>query len=151
MREKAGIVKYVSIMKKLFVMFSIVALPAIMVCLIFAFSDAIAFQIIAPVAIAVYLFVYGAYALRVSMGTVIGIEVTAQVVHLRTKRKTFTYDVKRGCVAMKVTKRRFVGTFETQDSREKFVFYRRVLFSKWSEEQFTPEEIARFYPALETE
>ena len=148
MNEKAGIVKYVSIMKRIFVVFSIIALPAIMVFFVFAFSRIFAFYFIAPAAVVLYLAAYGFYALHVSMGTVIGIEVTDKVVHLKTKRKTFTYDVRQGCVDMKVTPRKFVGTFETQDSRDKFTFYRRVLFTKWSEEQFKKEEIALFYPRI---
>lgn len=133
----------------MFVIFSCVALPALMVCLIFAFAGYAAFWFIAPAVFVVYLVVYGAYALILSMGTVIGFETTDKVVYVRTKRKTYTYDVKRGCKEVKATKRKFVCTFETQDSRDKFTFLRKVMFTKSYEEQFTAEEIAAFYPAIE--
>ncbi len=148
-REKPAILNYVKIWKKFFVLFSIVAIPALMVCLVFAFMKAMAFWIITPAIFVVYLTVYGFYALRISMGAAIGFETTDKVVHVITKRKTYTYDVKRGCVGVKATKRRFVCTFETQDSTDKFTFYRRVMFAKRYEEQFTPEEIASFYPRID--
>lgn len=133
----------------MFVIFSCVALPALMVCLIFAFSGYAAFWFIAPAVFVVYLVVYGVYALVISMGTVIGLETTDKVVYIKTKRKTYTYDVKRGCKKVKATRRKFVCTFETQDSRDKFTFLRKVLFAKSYEDQFTAEEIAAFYPAIE--
>ena len=133
----------------MFVIFSCVALPALMVCLIFAFSGYAAFWFIAPAVFVVYLAVYGVYALVISMGTVIGFETTDKVVYVKTKRKTYTYDVKRGCKKVKATRRKFVCTFETQDSSDKFTFLRKVLFTKSYEDQFTVEEIAAFYPAIE--
>lgn len=133
----------------MFVIFSCVALPALMVCLIFAFSGYAAFWFIAPAVFVVYLAVYGVYALVISMGTVIGFETTDKVVYVKTKRKTYTYDVKRGCKKVKATRRKFVCTFETQDSSDKFTFLRKVLFTKSYEDQFTAEEIATFYPAIE--
>lgn len=147
--EKAGVVKYVRTMKKLFILFSVVAIPAIMVSLVFAFSRYAAFYFIAPALIILYLVVYGFYAMHVSMGAVLEVQVTKEVVHIRTKRKTFTYDAQNGCVDMKVYKNKFVGTFRAQNSQDKFTFYRRVLFSKYSEEQFTEGDIARFYPRIE--
>lgn len=149
MLEKAGVVKYTAIMKRLFVLFSILVLPAIMICLVYAFLHYAAFYIITPALIVLYLVVYGVYALRVSLSAVTGMQVTDKVVYVKTKRKTYTYDVHMGCVGVKVTPRKFVCTFQTQDSRDSFIFYRRVLFSKYSEEQFTPEEIKAFYPSLE--
>ncbi len=146
--EKAGVVKYVRIMKKLFVIFSVIAVPAIMVCFVFMFSRYAAFYFISPALIVFYLIVYGLYAMRVSMGAVLEVHVTKEVVHIRTKRKTFTYDAQNGCVDMKVYKNKFVGTFQTQNSRDKFTFYRRVLFSKYSEEQFTERDIEHFYPRI---
>lgn len=151
MTEKQGVVKYVGIMKKLFVIFSCIALPIFMVSLVFAFARYIAFFIIAPAILILYFVVYGFYAMRVSMGTVIGIEITDKVVHLKTKRKTFTYDVKSGCVSMTPKKNYFVGTFRTQDSQDRFLFYRHVPFTKYYEEQFTFAEMQRLYPALEEE
>ena len=145
---KEGILRYVKIMKRLFVIFSIVVLSAFMVCAVFAFNKIFAFYFIAPALLFLWLVVYGLYAMRVSMGTVIGIEVTNEVVHLKTKRKTYTYDRERGCEAIKIKGNRFIGTFSTQRSRDKFIFYRRVLFSKYHEEQFTKEDIARFFPEI---
>lgn len=147
--DKPAIEKYVGIMKRLFLLFSAVTLPALMVCFVFALLKYAAFWIISPVLAVLWFTVYGLYAMHVSMGTVLGMEITDKVIHLRTKRRTYTYDARSGCVAVKATKRKFVATFETQDSRDKFVFYRRVLFAKSFEEQFTPSEIALFYPAVE--
>ena len=45
---KEGVVKYVKIIKRLFIAFSIVVLPALMVSLVFAFSKVFAFYFIAP-------------------------------------------------------------------------------------------------------
>ena len=146
MKLKAGIRKYVDIVKRLFVAFSCVAIPAIMVSLVFAFMRYIAFCILAPVLIAAYLAVYGVYALKVSMGTVIGVDVREQTVNLITKRKTFTYDLKAGCVSFREKKNKFVAVFQTQDSRDKFVFLRRAPFSRYYEEQFTREEMSVFCP-----
>ena len=146
--EKPAVLKYVKFWKKMFVIFSCIALPVLMVCLIFAFAGYAAYWFIAPAVFAVYLVVYGVYALVISMGTVIGFETTDKVVYVKTKRKTYTYDVKRGCKKVKATRRKFVCTFETQDSRDKFTFLRKVLFAKSYEDQFTAEEIAAFYPAI---
>lgn len=149
MHEKAGVVRYVKIVKKLFLALSCLVIPAIMVMLVFAFLHVLACIILVPTLTVAYLAVYGLYALRVSMGTVIGLDVYEKTVNVRTKRKTWTYDVNRGCVAVKVKKNKFVATFQTQDSRDSFLFYRRVLFSKYSEEQFTADEIRLFYPAID--
>ncbi len=145
---KAGILKFVKRMRLLFILFSVVCIPAFMVCLVFAVSGYFAFYIISPALAVLWIAVYATYALRVSMGLVISVETTDKVVYLQTKRKTFTYDVRMGCVDMKVYKNKFVGTFETQDSRDKFVFYRRVPLGKYSEEQFTEREIEKFYPRV---
>lgn len=146
---KQSIKKYVDILKSLFVAFSVLVIPSFMVCLVYAFTGALAFCIIAPVLGVAYLVVYGCYALRISMGTVIGTEITDKVVHLKTKRKTFTYDVRMGCVDVKVKKNKFIATFQTQDSRDKFVFLRRFAVFGNGAEQFTVEEIRAFYPALD--
>ncbi len=148
MREKADIVRFVKIVKRLFFVFSIVAIFAEMILLVFSFMNYLGCIIAACVLGVGYLALYGVYALRVSMGTVIGIDVTDKVVHVKTKRKTWTYDVKRGCVGMKVKRNKFVATFQTQDSRDSFIFYRRVWFSPHGEEQFTADEIRMFYPSL---
>ena len=146
---KQAIKKYVDILKILFIVFSVVVIPSFMVCLVYAFSGALAFCIIAPVLGVVYLVVYAFYALRVSMGTVIGTEITDQVVHLKTKRKIFTYDVHMGCVGVKIKKNKFIATFQTQDSRDKFVFLRRFAVFGNGAEQFTVEDIRAFYSAID--
>lgn len=146
---KQGIRRYVDLMKKLFIAFSVVVIPSFMVCLVYAFTGAMAFCIIAPALGVLYLAVYALYALRISMGTVIGTEITDKFIHLKTKRKTFTYDAQTGCVGVKAKKNKFVCTFQTQDSRDKFVFLRRFAFFGNGEKQFTAEEIRAFYPALD--
>ena len=146
---KEGIQKFVKIIKRLFIVYSIVVLFATMVCGVFAFNKVFAFYFVTPVLIVAWLVVYGLYAMRVSMGTVIGIEVTNEVVHLKTKRKTYTYDREHGCEKIKIKGNKFIGTFSTQKSRDSFIFYRRVLFTSYHEEQFTVEDIARFYPKIE--
>ncbi len=148
---KPSVLKYVNFCKKLFIVFSCVALPLLMISLIFACMGYAAFWIIFPVGMVAYFILYGFYALGISMGTVIGFETTEQVVHVKTKRKTYTYDVKRGCKEVRESKRKFICTFETQDSRDKFVFPKKVLFAKSYEEQFTAEELSSFYPDLKNE
>jgi hypothetical protein len=148
MREKTGIRKYVTVLRNLFIAFSIVVIPAFLACLSLAFCRFAAFYILAPAVGISYFVVYGLYAMRVSMGTVIAVETTDRVVHLRTRRKTFTYDLNGGCVAVSVYKNRFVCTFESENARDRFVFYRYVPFTPRYEEQFTAEEIGLFYPAI---
>lgn len=148
---KEGVLKFVRIIKSLFIVFSVVMIAAFMVTMVFAFNRFFAFYFISPALLLTWLVFYGLYAMRVSMGTVIGVEVTPEVVHLKTRRKTYTYDRQRGCENIKVYPNKFVGTFATDKSRDKFIFYRRVLFSKYSEEQFTAEDIAAFYPKIERE
>ncbi len=144
---KEGIVHYVATVKKLFIAFSAIMLPLIMVSLVFAFSKAMAFWIISPVLIVLYLVVYALYALRVSMGTVLGVQIAGDSVHLVTKRKTFTYALKGGCVRVKTSARKFVATFVSNGARDKFVFLRRAYFSRFHSEQFTLEEMRALYPA----
>ena len=145
---KPDLVKYVRIVKQLFVVFSVIAIPAFMVCLVFAFEKMPVFYYLTPAIGVGYFVVYGLYTMKISMGLVLGIEVTEQVVHVKTKRKTFTYDVKEGCVAVKVTNKKFICTFRTQNSEDKFVFCRHLPFKQWSAEQFTENDIRAFYPAL---
>lgn len=145
---KDGVLHYVKIVKKLFLAFSFIAIPAFMVSLVFAFGKSVPFYFIAPAIAVCYFVVYGFYAMHVSMGTVTGIEITDKVVHLKTPRKTFTYDVNMGCVEVKTFKNKFVGTFQTQNSRDKFIFYRRVLFTKSYIEQFTAEDVLSFFPSF---
>lgn len=149
---RSGPVKYVARMKQIFIILSVLILPASMVICALAFNTKGIPQIVyacATAGLLLFFFVmYGFYAMRVSMGTVLGIETTDLVVHLTTKRKVFTYDVKSGCVAVKVKKNRFICTFETQDSRDKFIFYRHAPLSRYSDGQFTEEDVERFCPAF---
>lgn len=152
---RSGSVKFVSVMKLLLVLVSIAVLPAVMVltavaCNVTGLPRAV-YSVVIAVLAAGWLALYGAYALQVSMGTVIGLETTAKVVHLYTKRKTFTYDIRMGCVAVKVKGSRYLCTFETQDSRDKFTFYKHAPFSKYTDGQFTEEDIRSFCPAFDGE
>lgn len=147
---KEGILKYVRIIGKLYIAFTVVVFAVIMVCLVYAFNQIYAFYIITPALIVLWLVVYALYALRVSLGTVVGIEVTDEVVHLKTKRKTYTYDRERGCENVRIKGNKFVATFANEKSRDSFILYRRVLFSKYQDEQFTVEDVASFYPQIET-
>jgi len=148
---KAGIVKYVKIMKRLTRIVSILLIVALMVFLVFAFNRVAGTAFIwAAVAAGVLLFVlYGFYEWKFSMGAVLEVTFSDQCVYLKTQRKTYTYDLVGGCVDMKVTKRKFVGTFETQDSSDSFVFYRHVPFTPYGEEQFTYGDMRRFYPKID--
>ena len=101
-----------------------------MVLLVFAFNGTalgkpIFFSAAAVVLIG-YFIAYGFYTMRVSLGTVLGIETTNEVVHLHTARKTYTYDVRMGCVGVKEHRNRFVAVFRTQDSRDSFTFYKHA-------------------------
>ncbi len=151
---KSGPEKYVRTMHKLFVVFSVIAIPVFMVLLVNACNTAGTPKAVFIVATALcglgYLCVYGFYAMHVSMGTAIGIEVSTKTVNIVTRRKTFTYDLRMGCVDMKFKKNKFVGTFETQDSRDRFVFYRHAPFTKYTDTQFTEKDIRQFYALLDT-
>ncbi len=150
---KAGPDKYVRLMKKLFVVFSVIVIPLFMVLLVFACNTTGTAQIIFIIVTVLfgvgYLSVYGFYEMHVSMGTALGVEIATKVVHIVTKRKTFTYDLRMGCIDMKVKKNRYIGTFETQDSRDKFIFYRHAPFTKYSDTQFTEKDIRQFYPKID--
>ncbi len=152
---RGGPMKYAQIMKALFILLSILILPAAMVLTAVACNlegiPRIVYSVVVAAAVLLWLTAYGFYALRVSMGTVLGIECTDKVVHLHTKRKIFTYDVRMGCVAVRVKGNRYICTFETQDSRDKFTFYRHAPFSKYSDAQFTEDDILSFCPAFEGE
>ena len=86
--------------------------------------------------------------MRVSMGTVTEIAFGEKVVYVKTLRKIYTYSLNGGCVEVKVLSDRFIATFETQDSRDSYIFYRKVPFSSGRDEQFTMAEIAAFYPEI---
>lgn len=151
---KEGIVRYVKIVKKLFQLFSIVAIPALMVFLVLAINAATPTQKTVFICLAagtalLWFIAYGFYTMRISLGAVTQVTYNDKVVYLKTARKTYTYDIENGCIGMKIYKRKFVGTFETQDSRDKFVFYRRVPFTRYREEQFTANDLRPFYPLID--
>lgn len=147
---KSGAEKYVAIMKRLFVAFSVVLFLAMAVFLMFAYYGFLGCILVTAALALLWIVVYGFYAMRVSMGTVIGMSVTEKMLYLVTKRKVFTYDAAEGCIGMVRKGNRFIGTFETQDSRDKFIFYRRAPFSKYSDGQFTEEELRAFCPLIES-
>lgn len=151
MNEKEGIVRYVRTVRKLFIALSVVVIPLFFVCLTFAIARYAAFWIITPVLGIAYFVLYGVYVMRVSLGTVIGVQLTQEVIHVRTLRKTYTYDRQAGCVSVKKKGKKFVATFRTQDSEDSFLFYNRVLFSPYHEEQFTADEMSLIYPAFNHE
>lgn len=140
-------------MRKLLIALAVICFPVLMVLLVYAVNSVGSYRVLfallcAAIALG-YLVFYGFYSLQVSMGTVLGIEVTDKVVHLITKRKTFTYDVKRGCIRVRAKRSRYICTFQTQDSRDSFIFWKHAPFSRYSDEQFSREEIARFYPDMD--
>lgn len=149
MREKPDIVAFVKLVRRLFIAFSVIALPAEMVFLVFAFMGYIGCIVGAAVLGVGYIAVYAAYAMQISMGTVLGVELTDKVIHVKTRRKIFTYDARRGCVAVKVKHSHFIATFQTQDSRDSFVFFRRLPLSRTKAEQFTIEEMRTICPAFD--
>lgn len=153
--ERSGSVKYVKLMGRLFLCWSIVLLPTLMIFLVLAFNtkgtECVLYSIGSALLALAFFVSYGFYTFRVTLGTVIGLEQTDKVVHLHTKRKTFTYDAHMGCVEVKVKRNRYVCVFETQDSRDSFLFYRHAPFSKYSDGQYTDRDIAGFCPAFDGE
>ena len=155
-KSRRGPEKYVSVVKIALIIFSIAVFPVIMVLTAVACNledtlPRVVYSIVIAVLALGWLIAYGFYAMRVSMGTVLEVETNEKVVYLYTKRKVFTYDVKMGCVAVKVKGNRYICTFETQDSRDKFTFYRHAPFSKYSDAQFSDDDISSFCPAFEGE
>ena len=145
---KDGPVKYVRRIKAAYTRFSALFIVAFMVLLVFAFNGSAVgkpvFFSVAAVLLIGYFISYGFYTSRVTLGTVLGIETTDLVVHLHTPRKTYTYDVRMGCVGVREYKNRFVAVFETQDSRDSFIFYKHAPLSSYADGQFTLSDIARF-------
>ena len=145
---KDGPVKYVRRIKAAYTLFSALFIVAFMVLLVFAFNGSDVgkpvFFSVAAVLLIGYFISYGLYTSRVTLGTVLGIETTDLVVHLHTPRKTYTYDVRMGCVGAREYKNRFVAVFETQDSRDSFIFYKHAPLSSYADGQFTLSDIARF-------
>ena len=145
---KPAIQRYVKFIGNVATVCRIVLFLMLMVSLVIGLNGYIGFLMIAGFSLVAFFVVHGVYALHFSMGTVLGVELTPEVIHLKTKRKTFTYDAAGGCIAVKELSNRYICTFQTQDSVDKFTFYKRVPFAKPFESGFTEEEIARFYPPL---
>ncbi len=145
---KTPILRYVKFVKNLVTALSVFLLLALMVTLVFALNGVIACMVLSGVIAVAFFVMYGVYTLRISMGAVIGMDITKDVIHVKTKRKTFAYDLQGGCIAVKQLKNRYVCTFQTQDSVDKFDFYKRVPFMKPYETCFTPDEIEAIYPAF---
>ncbi len=148
---KEPILRYVKFMKKIVLLVCIPLLILIAISLIFSFMGVIGFMIIGGASVIALFSVYGWYQIFFSMGTVTNFEMTKEVVHIHTRRKTFTYDAVGGCVGVKETPRKYICTFATQDSEDKFTFYKKVPFMKPYEACFTEEEILRFYPDFQSE
>lgn len=150
---RTGPAKFVGRMKTLFLLFSAVALPAMMIILVFAINGSPAGKIVfgcAGGALALgYLVAYGFFAMRVTMGTAVALSTTDKVVYVTTDRKVFTYDVEMGCVAVKEKRNRYICTFRTQDSQDSFCFYRRAPLSGYADGQFSEADIRSFCPAFD--
>ncbi len=150
---RTGPQKFVRFFKIGFRIFAVADLLALMVTLALAVglkgTDRVVNGCLAGVFAAAFFAAYGYYALSVSMGTVLSADVTDKVVYLTTNRKVFTYDVRRGCVGVKAGRNRYVCTFETQNSRDKFIFYTRAPFSSYSDSQFSEQDIRRFCPRFD--
>ena len=147
MHEKEGVVKYVNIVKRLFMAFSIVMIPFFLFCLFLAVRPYAAFWIITPAVAVLYFVVYGFYAMRVSMGTALGFQIVGSTVRVQTKRKTFIYDLSDGEIFVKESSRKYIVTFRADGAQDSFIFYRRVAFTPYHEEQFTKEDIRLIYSA----
>lgn len=147
---RTGPEKYVRRVRCIFMIAAVAVFFALMILLALAVglsgTPRIVYGCSAGALLLLFLVGYGSYEMGVSMGTVLSVEITEQVVHLTTRRKVFTYDVKRGCVGVKRTHNRFVCTFETQNSRDKFSFYTHAPLSAYGDSQFSEEDIRAFCP-----
>ena len=146
---KEGSVHYVRTMKKVFTIFSACFFVFWMLLTMLAFNGTelgkpILFSLSAVLLVGWFV-LYAFYTNRITLGTVLGIETTNEVVHLHTARKTYTYDVHIGCVSVKKHRNRFVAVFETQDSRDSFTFFKHAPFSTFSDGQFSSDDISRFF------
>lgn len=148
---KAGVAKYVKIMKRLMFACGAILLPTLMVLLVFTVNSENKGLFISLVVVDALLFftLYGFYTVRVSLGAVLQLETNSKMMYLKTSRKVFSYDLKRECVKMKIYPNRFVATFRTQDSEDSFTFYRHVPFTPYQEEQFTMEEMRQIFPQID--
>lgn len=130
MNEKEGIVRYVRTVRKLLIAFSAVAVPLFFVCLTFAIARYAAFWIITPVLGVLYFTLYGVYVMRVSLGTVLGVQLTEELIYVKTLRKTFAYDRREGCVSVtKKGKKICCDLPHAGRARQLFVLQPRALFA----------------------
>lgn len=146
---KEPIVRYVKFVKKVVAVVCVVLAIAAFVSVGFAFSGVIGFMILAPVFMIAFLAVYGVYAVKFSLDIVLGVEYGKKTVELRTKRKTFTFGLD-ACESVKETEKKYVCTFCTADSEDKFTFLKRVPLMKPYEVCFTEEDIRKFKPDFES-
>lgn len=146
---KESIVRYVGRMKTVSLVLRVALILFTLVALVFAFNGYIGYMILAGVSVLVYIALYVFYASKISMDVVMGIEQTKEVVHLKVKRKTFTYDAETGCIGVKEYAKKYVCTFQTQDSVDRFTFYKRAPFAKPYETGFTEREIRAFCPRFD--
>ncbi len=147
---KTPIVRYLKFVKNI-VTFLCVALGiAIFISLGFAFSGYIGFMIIAPALMVVFLVIYGIYAVKFSLDLVLAVECGSKTLVITTKRKSFTFGLD-ACTDVKETDRKYVCTFRTETSEDKFTFLKRAPFMKPYETCFTEEDIRTFYPDFEGE
>ena len=144
---KAPIVRYVNLIRRICTVILAVLFVCTMISLLFAFNRYIGFMILAPVFFILFLALYGVYAVKIGLNTVIGLEVTEEVIHVKTRRKTFTFDA-GSCSGVKETDRKFVCTFLSEGASDSFTFLRRVPFAKAGEEGFTEEDIRLVYPGF---
>lgn len=147
---KASIVRFVKIVKNIVTLVCAALAVFSMIALVFAFSGYLGFIILAPIGIVAFLVVYGFYAVKFSLDVVLGVEMGAQTMLIKTKRKTFTYGL-GDCVSVKEYDKKYVCTFQTQDSSDRFTFLKRAPFSKPYEEGFTEEDIQKIYPQFAEE
>lgn len=145
---KEPIVRYLKFVKKVVAVVCVLLAAAIFVSIGFAFSGYIGFMIVTPVLMAAFLTVYGIYAVKFSLNLVLGVEYGKQTLTIRTKRKAFSYGF-GACEDVKEKENKYVCTFGTQDSVDKFTFLKRVPFMKPYETCFTEEDIERFAPAFQ--
>ncbi len=144
-RIKQPILRYVKLIRNIVTV--VCALLAIfsLIALVYAFQGYMGYIILAPVGIVLFIAVYAVYASKISLDTVLGIEVAKNTVHIITKRKTFTYDLQSGCTEVKESDKKYVCTFVTQDSEDKFTFYKTVPFKKPYEVCFEDRDIGVFF------
>lgn len=146
---KESIFRYVKAVGKITLVLRIALILFSLVALVLAFSGYIGYMILAGASIVAYIVIYVVYAMKISMDIVLEANTTKEVVHIRVKRKIFTYDAVTGCIGVKEYAKKYVCTFQTQDSVDHFTFYKRAPFAKPYEEGFTERDIRAFCPRFD--